>query len=193
GNLAAFDWSTEAAYQLGDFAGSRIRTYMLSASIGYTLACSVGKPRLAFGFDLASGDNDAQDDQTKTFHQLFPLGHAYLGWNDHVGRRNIRAFSMMVSTQPFSFLKMRLQAFDFKLQAQRDALYNAGGVPIRLDEAGQAGRDVGREIDAEVAFLVNSHMRLHIGMTYFFTGNFIKQTGPSANSRLFYLMVPVIF
>ena len=49
--------------------------------------------------DIASGDDDPTDGDLETFNQLFPLGHAYFGYIDVIGRQNIIDVSPTVSTK----------------------------------------------------------------------------------------------
>jgi hypothetical protein len=188
-----FDWSSEAAYQFGSFGGDGISAYMLSLEGGYTVAKLGVKPRVALGFDIASGDHAAADDRQQTFNQLFPLGHAFFGWADQVARQNIQALSLLLSAKPHQQLVCKLNAFKFFLDEKRDALYNASGVPSRRDPTGLAGKNIGAEVDAEVTINLNIHASLVLGYTRFMPGDFIKNTGPAKTHNLFYLMAPLRF
>lgn len=88
-NPKPWDADVEAAYQFGDFAGDDISAWMFATEGGYTFAGRPHTPRAFLGFDIASGDRDATDGALNTFNQLFPLGHAYLGYIDVIGRQNI--------------------------------------------------------------------------------------------------------
>jgi hypothetical protein len=194
GGARNLDWTSEAAYQFGDFGGDQIDAYMLSFEGGYTFAKLGIKPRVGLGFDVASGDKNPGDAHKQTFNQLFPLGHAFFGWADQVGRQNIRAWSLLLTAKPHKRLVVKLNGFKFDLDQRRDALYNAGGAPIRLSASGAAGYEAGHEIDAETAFTVNTHASVLIGYTRFVPGDFIKNSGALAKTHnLFYVMVPVKF
>ncbi len=193
GKANQFDWSTEVAYQGGTLGSNDIRAYMLTLSGGYTLKNSSVKPRIGFVYDIASGDSDPTDTEESTFNQLFPLGHAYLGWADQVGRRNIKSFSIQLSAKPSKFIVTKLNWFNFDLNKSTDAFYNAGGKAVRSDPTGAAGKDVGKEVDALVIFKPNPHASVHIGYAHFSPGKFIENTGSAESHNLFYVMVPVTF
>ena len=82
-----FDYEVENAYQFGHVGSGDVSAWMIATEGGYTLKAPL-TPRLWLGFDYASGDDGAGGD-VGTFNQLFPLGHAYFGYIDAVGRQNI--------------------------------------------------------------------------------------------------------
>lgn len=193
GKGGSFDWSTEAAYQFGKQSGNSISAYMLSINGGYSFKDHPAKPRIGVGWDMASGDNDPSDSKVNTFHQLFPLGHAFLGWADQVGRRNINAFTVQLSAKPSKNVVAKLNWFSFGLMEEKDALYNAGGKVSRQDITGASGRSVGNELDALVILKLNRHASLHMGYLHFKPGKFIRNTGSSESHNMVYLMLPVKF
>ena len=193
GNSRGFDWSTEAAYQSGSFGSDDISAFMVSLDGGYTLSKLPMKPRVGLGCDIASGDENPTDTKKQTFHQLFPLGHAYFGWADQVGRQNIRAISLLLTAKPHKRLVAKLNAFKFDLDEKRDALYNAGGGVVRRDATGAAGSDAGSEIDAALELTINVHVGIQLGFARFIPGDFIKKTGSSKTHTLLALSVPVKF
>ena len=87
--LTSLDYDLEGAYQTGSQQPLSIRAWMFASQFGWTLQSLSHNPRVFLGFDYASGDHDPNDNRIGTFDQLFPLGHAYLGAIDAVGRQNI--------------------------------------------------------------------------------------------------------
>jgi hypothetical protein len=73
-----------------------------------------------------------------------------------------------------------LQYHHFWLAESRDALYNAGGVPYRIDPTGAAGTDVGNEIDLVVNFHLTRYSDILVSYNKLFGGNFVEATaGPN--------------
>ena len=184
-------WEVEGAYQFG-FQNDRGRSLDLRAGM-FTVGCGRrfsewhGKPQIWFYYDWASGDEDPFDNRYTTFNQLFPLGHKYFGFIDLVARQNIRDPNAILKWSPHKRLALLLWYHRFFLAKKRDALYNAAGVPIRRDLTGQAGNDVGQEIDFLATVHVNPHTDVQIGYSYFFAGSFIEQTGFGGDVDFFYL------
>ena len=193
GSRGNWDWTNEAAYQFGKFGADNIQAYMISLESGYTFAKLPAQPRFGVGFDLASGDDDPADDKQQTFNQLFPTAHPFLGWADQVGRQNIQAMSLLLTLRPLKRVTLKLQGFDFNLNAQRDAHYNAAGAAVRRNSTGTVGKDLGTEFDTELTVNCCRHNSFVFGYARFMPGAFIKQTGPSQTHNLFYVMVPVRF
>ncbi len=189
-------WEIEAAYQFGeedagqDGPDQDVGAAMFTAGIGYDFAEQLPwKPSLSLYYDLATGDDDPDDGDAGTFDQLFPLAHAYLGFMDLVGRRNIEALSLRLTAQPHPRLKLALAGHHFALESKRDALYNAGGAPIRHDPTGRAGTEVGQELDLTATISLLDRVALQLGYSRFWGGNFIDATNPlgvSGNADFFY-------
>ena len=57
-----------------------------------------------------------------TFNQLFPLGHAYLGIMDFVGRQNVEAVSLGVVLTPWKRGRVSVQGHGFWRARVEDAL-----------------------------------------------------------------------
>jgi hypothetical protein len=70
---------------------------------------------------------------------------------------------------------------NFELASARDALFNAAGVPLRLDPTGAAGRQVGQELDIILNFHLATHSDLMVGYSKLFAGDFIKNTAANAD------------
>ncbi len=187
-----FDVDVEFSYQFGELGSADIRAWMAAAELGYTFSTSTLKPRLHLGFDYASGDDDPGDGDINTFNQLFPLGHAYFGQMDVVGRQNIIDASGGLSLRPTSTVTVRASAHFFWRASEDDALFNAGGAVVRPAGASDA-REVGQEIDFRVAWKADRHMTIEAGYSHFFAGDFIEDTGPDDDIDWFYLQATYRF
>ena len=186
------DFDVEAAYQLGDHEPRDIRAFMFASQLGYTLSNLPGVPRLAFGVDYASGDKDPSDAKLNTFNQLFPLGHAYLGYIDVVGRQNVVDLSQGFSFKPRSQFTIRLDGHFFWRANRNDALYNPGGGIVRNGDP-TLPRRVGSEIDWTFQFRANRHTAVTFGYSHFFPGPFIAESGPADSTDFGYAMIQYTF
>lgn len=187
-----FDYDIEAAYQFGDIGGLDIGAFMVASQFGYTFADCPAKPRLFIGFDYASGDDDPTDGDSGTFSQLFPLGHAYLGYIDVVGRQNIFDLSAGLSVKMWKKLNISLAGHLFWRAEVNDALYNAGAAAVRAGGAGTS-REVGGEIDLVVKYPLDRHTLLLVGYSHFFPGEFIEQTGSAKDIDFVYTAIQFTF
>ena len=196
GVVGTVSWEVEGGYQWGQHTEEgKQRSGFFTAVIGRGLSLP-GRPKIEAGLDWARGDRNSADGSRQTFVQLFPLAHAYLGYMDLVARQNILAVNLRATAQPTTKLSLQATVFDFNLDQATDALYNAGGAPIRRDTTGVAGKDVGREIDVQGKYQLTPRVDLMAGVSRFWGGRFIdatNQTGTKSNSSFIFTQLSLRF
>ena len=188
GKTAGFDYEAELAGQWGRWAGDTIQAWSWSIYGGYTFADVPWKPRLGAGFDWASGDEHPRDGKVGTFDQMFPLGHAWLGYLDLIGRQNITSVNVNLSAWAVpKKVKTAIAYHAFWPNANEDALYNPGGGVVRRDPTGHSGTEVGHELDVTLAWNIDCHQKVLLGWSHFWDSDFIIKTGSSEDADLFYV------
>jgi hypothetical protein len=183
-------WDVEGAYQVGDFSNRLVSAGMATAGVGYHFSKLPMQPEFWAYFDYASGSRNPLGTGTfATFNQLFPFGHYYFGFLDVVGRENIHDWNFQASVYPTKWITALVQYHVFRLDQATDALYGVTpGYPVlRRDPTGAAGTNVGQELDFLANFQLDRHNSVLVGYSKLFSGDFIRQTGPSVNPELFYL------
>ncbi|MHC4464424.1 MAG: alginate export family protein [Planctomycetota bacterium] len=174
GKRGSWDYETEAAAQFGTYAGDRVRAWMATVGGGYTFADVMWKPRAALLYDYASGDRDPTDGTHGTFNQHFPLGHAWLGYLDLVGRSNIHAIKTQLKVKPSQKVIAWADFHTFFADQDRDALYSAGGTPTRRAAGGAGSHTFGHELDLTVKYALNIHTAVLAGWAHMWPGGFIQ-------------------
>jgi hypothetical protein len=184
--LTGVDVEGETGWQYGD-AGSRdIEAWFAAVTAGYTWSDLALKPRAAVGYDIASGDDDPGDGTAGTFYQLFPLGHAYLGYLDVLGRQNITDFHQSISWWPVpGAVQVKIDHHLFHRAETADAAYNVGGGVLREGDAGTSS-DLGRELNLTLTWKLDRHTVLTAGYGRFWAGTFIEQSGSSEDIDFFH-------
>ncbi|GJM22751.1 MAG: alginate export family protein [Planctomycetota bacterium] len=196
GKSGQFDYEAELALQFGEFAGDQVEAQSISARAGWSEPDLPGSPRFGLDFDWASGDSDPTDSRQETFNQLFPLGHAYLGKLDLVGRQNIIDLQPNVAVSLDERTKLKLEQHFFRLEDRHDSLYNAGGGATLTDATGGAGTDVGRELDVILSHQLESlapHAQVVLGYSRFSPGEFVDTLGSQRHVELFYTQFTFTF
>jgi hypothetical protein len=197
-NPKPWDVDVEAAYQFGDFADGDVSAWMVATEGGYTFAEAALAPRVYVGFDVASGDDDPTDGDLETFNQLFPLGHAYFGYIDAIGRQNIIdlhpgiEFTLAKEKRHVKKLSLRTDYHLFWRYSEDDALYGVGGGIQRAD-TGTDARSVGSEVDVLLNWQIDRHLSAYFGYSHFFAGDFIDETGPSEDIDFVYAALAFTF
>jgi len=169
-----------------------IAAWFVAVELGYTWKDVTMKPRVYAGYDIASGDDDPLDGDAGTFNPLFPLGHAYFGYIDMIGRQNIEDFSQGISFWPVADkVQLKLDYHTFRRVEREDGVYNAGGALVATDP--WASSDVGSEFDLTLTVKVSRSTLLHAGASRFFTGDFFKTYGPAEDIDFAYASVQYTF
>jgi len=200
GELANFDYTLEAAGQLGDFRDPRAgapakrldqEAYMVVAQAGYTFVDAWGKPRLGVEYAHASGDSNPQDDKHETFDNLFPTNHKFYGYMDFFSLQNIHDTRGIFQLKPHPRLSLAIEGHAFWLADTHDSFYGASGV-ARGGTAATPGTGygvnpgynsfVGTELDVIGGFALTRFAQLEVGYGHFFVGDYI-QSSLSATTR----------
>jgi len=187
-------WDFEGMTQFGNYSNQQAVAGSITTGLGYRFVDVPTVPQFWLYWDRASGDPHPGSGGThRTFNQLFPWGHTYFGYLDLVGRKNINDISVQAVCYPARWVTAQAQFHVFRLVSARDALYNAGGVPIRVDPTGRAGTDVGQELDLTANFHVGTHQDVFVGFSHLFAGSFIRRSGPPVSPSLFYFQYSLKF
>ena len=179
-----FGAELETALQVGEVGQESVQAWMATLQLTRPFPDAPTAPSLLAIFDYASGD-DSPGGDVGTFNQLFPLGHAYLGIMDFVGRQNVEAVSLGVVLTPWKRGRVSVQGHGFWRARVEDALYNAGGGVVRSGSPGSP-RYTGTEIDAVVGHEFSDHLLIEGGGGYFLPGAFIEESGPSESMTFLY-------
>ena len=193
GACGDWDYEAELAAQFGTFASDRVRAWMGTAGGGYTFHDHAWQPRFGLLYDYASGDADPTDGTHETFNQHFPLGHAWLGYLDLVGRSNIHAIKAQLKVQPSKKITAWADFHTFYADQDKDALYSAGGAATRRSLTGTGTQMIGHELDLAMKVVLDPHAAMLLGHSYMWAGEFIDATGPSDDPSLFYAQIEYKF
>lgn len=193
-NEATWDLDLEFSGQTGsDAQDNDIQAFSFASLLGFKIKHDILK-KVFVGFDYATGDDAPFDDDTETFDQLFPLGHAYLGFADFIGRRNISALNVGANFKFSPKLSGRAAIHSFYKTEEEDAVYNAGGGVLRAGFAdGSGSSHIGNELDLTLNYLIKKGLAAQFGFVYFLTGDVIEETGSDANARFAYWQLNYTF
>ena len=132
------DYQVELSYQFRSTGAHNVSAWSFASQFGYS-PHDDKKVRLWAGLDWASGDSRAGG-RVGTFNQLFPLGHAYFGITDVIGRQNIIDLSAGASWKPIPALTLNTAWHHFRADDTADAIYNPGGGVVRPAGSYQAAK-----------------------------------------------------
>ncbi len=185
---AGFDTAVELARQFGHFGPQDVSAWGAYGILGYTPPALKLSPRFSVEYTYGSGNRNPADPTVRTFDQLFPTGHLYLGVADLVGWRNIKAARGGVELKPHAKLQLAVDVFSFWLASPQDHLYNAGGrIAARAPEGGVRDTHVGEELDITLVYKPAPYLTVGAGFGYLFPGKFLKRNTPGSATSFPYL------
>jgi hypothetical protein len=159
---------------MGDLGTRSISAWFVASDLTRSFTTVPLRPVVGVGLDYASGDSDPADDVAGTFHQLFPLGHAYAGYMDYLGRQNLVEARAVLTANPTSTIQTRGSLHHFMRASTDDAAYNVGGGVLK--ESWGDERAIGSEVDLTASYRANRHTRLEVGYGHFQPGHFLSRS-----------------
>ncbi|MCP4001382.1 MAG: alginate export family protein, partial [Gammaproteobacteria bacterium] len=139
--LPGVDVTFEQAWQFGQIeaqgvrSSKDIRAFAGAWGGGYTFTNVPWTPRIGYDFVYASGDSRRGSQvagttgslRNNTFSQLYPTGHARLGYIDFHGWQNIKDHQVHLSLKPTKKLMLKADYHMFSAAEKRDGWYTVGG------------------------------------------------------------------
>jgi hypothetical protein len=77
GKAEGWDYNLESLFQWGHFGSAEIRAWTVASDTGHTWNDAPLQPRLGLRANVASGDDDPNDDALETFNPLYPRGNYF--------------------------------------------------------------------------------------------------------------------
>jgi len=215
GNL---DFTNELAWQFGRMgdttaalngadpmkAGTRNLTINAWATrnwIGYTHYQSEYKPRLAFNFDYASGDGNANCSLTggnkaachsaNTFENFYPTNHIHMGYMDVQAWKNMLSPSANFQMRPTKDDHLEIWYTNLNLANARDNWYRGTQGVYVFSAVNNTKKHIGDEIDVTwTRMFADGKMAFQITGATLFSGGYIQQNlGTSANQTWGYAQI----
>lgn len=161
----------EGAFQTGLVGPARelelAGAFALKAT--YTLSSVWGTPYVLGEVSGASGDGTPGDGVDHTFNQLFPTGHAHLGYMDYVGWSNVVAAHGAIGFRPWG-ANVWLDVHHFRAWDPRGAWVAANGSVFVPADVSRTNGNMGTELDLSVTVPLFDFVSLAGNVSVFFPG-----------------------
>ena len=185
--LGPWDYNIAVANQSGRLGAAGIQAWGGYAEAGYTLD-HPRRPRFYAQYTIGSGDSDPNDGVVGGFVDVYPTAHAFYGYNDLVGWRNIQNLRLGAEFSGHGKLRLRLDYHSFRLLDANDGLYQvAGRLSVPAPTGGAEDKDVGDEINVTVQAPLTPILSLAGGVGHFFPGPFVEANSPGHGHTFSYL------
>lgn len=187
----AWDAELELATQFGEWGDETHRGTMVHSALGYR-AAGLNSSRFGVAYNFGSGDSDPADGTHGTFDNQYPLNHAFYGYMDFFSLQNLHNIEATFNTVLGGGLAVRVAYQGFWLvQEDTDSWYNAGAGVIRT-AAVDVDSKVGSEIDITLrGSFLQGQIALEGGYSRFLAGDYVGDTGLTADPNFFYLQTKI--
>lgn len=177
-SIGAFDYKLEGTQQDGSTTGQQG-----ILELGYTFD-SKAKPRIsAHGF-FAS----------EKYNPLYPTGHAYLGYADVFGRRNINGYWLQAKANVTESLMAQVDYHRFWRTTVNAAPYKVNGTTAIGAAAASSSKELAQEIDLTLRYQIDKHVSVTGGAAYVLPGQYLKAiTQDKYDPQHYYLSTEVKF
>jgi hypothetical protein len=193
-----FDAVNETIYQFGqmgdtggpDGAGYGNQKYLHINAwatrnwIGYTHYQWAWKPRLAFGFDYASGDGRANCTiggntgckTANTFENMYPTNHIHMGYMDVQAWKNMMGPSVNFQFRPSKDDHVEIWASSLYLANTKDNWYRATQGVYVYSRTDNTKRHIGDEVDVVWTHMfMDGLLSFQAAYGHIFAGDYIKE------------------
>jgi hypothetical protein len=199
-----WDVVQETAYQFGrsadgfgfdDQRNLAINAWASGTWLGYTWYNHRLKPRLAIGFDYASGDGDSNcvtpsgtlarscGGNANTFENFFPTNFLHVGYMLNGAWRNSVQPQINLQARPTARDHLEVWALRKYLASARDNWYRGSQGPLIFSRSDNSATHIGDELDVAWSHMfADGKLSLAVIYGHFFSGPYIRQQlGTSAD------------
>ncbi|MEM9445282.1 MAG: alginate export family protein [Verrucomicrobiota bacterium] len=175
GKQGAWDWNYEFIYQLGDFGNADISAWTVATINGYTFERLPWSPRVELSMNIASGDDDPNDNELNTFNPLFPK-LPYFEEASVLVPQNFFNVDPAVTLHPLKSLSVKLDWNLFWRLEDEEAVYSRGLRPLP-GTANQSGNFVAHVPSIYIKYQLNRYLAFDLTYSHFFAGGVITDAG----------------
>jgi len=178
------NYELEATYQSGRFNQLNISAYGISADVNYKFV-SRHNFIIGLGSNYMSGDKNKNDHQLNTFNSIF--SKPPFGLIAPIGLSNIVNINPYFKIDPTQKWNVYAGVYQMWRQSNQDGTYSpgAGGAletrPIPRLLSTSTKKQIGTLLVMESSYFVNSHLSFGFDASYFFKGQYVKETGKGKN------------
>ncbi|MDD5746788.1 MAG: alginate export family protein [Candidatus Omnitrophica bacterium] len=176
----------EIPYQFGETGDKDIKAYAFHFDLQQKFEME-WNPKLTVEVNLASGDDNASDNESNTFVPLYQSTHAPYGIMDLFKWQNMREFAAGVAVTPADKLQLTGGMNFFWLDNTRDAWVNSSGTTVKSATTSDVDSFVGTEVSLVGKYELTKEFQVEAGYAHFFTGTYIEDRGAHDDADWLYM------
>jgi len=168
------------AGQVGTWGLQNHGAYSVAAEAGYQFPSAGWKPWLRFGYHLASGDGNPNNNQHGTFFPVLPTARVYARY-PFFGDTNLQDIFGQLIVKPTNRLTLRGDVHSLRLADNNDLWYSGGGA-FNNSSFGYSGRPSGGKGDLATLVDLSADYQLSKSTAITLYGAYANGGGVVANS-----------
>jgi len=163
--------SAEAAVQAGKRQGKDLQAWAVAARYTYR-----PDPKLSLAVEGAAASGGSNPNRSFTFENALASNHPIYGLMDMQSWKNTQILSLYATYKPSASWTVDLGYHRFGLRDAADAWYGSSGTVNGglVDPTGRSGREVGQELDLQVAYNPTAKLGFLAGVSTFNPGRFVR-------------------
>ncbi|MEO5777317.1 MAG: alginate export family protein [Flavobacterium sp.] len=175
-----FNYEVEGTYQKGKFDDLKISAYGFSTDLNYLVAPSKNFI-VGFAANYTSGDKNPNDKNLNTYNSLF--SKPPFGLVAPIGLSNVANINPYIKINPTKKSNVYAGAYWLRRQSDQDGTYSpgAGGAletrPNPTLLFASTKKEIGSLLALESNYFVDNHLTFGFDASYFFAGDYVKETG----------------
>jgi len=165
-------------YQFGNFEGSSISAYYLSADAAFRIPVKGQSFIPALSLKYISGDRSPGDDVLNTYNMLF--SKPSFGLSIPIGATNLVDVGPSFEYQPLAKVRIIMSSHFMWRQSENDGIYTPGRIQTRPNSAQlfqSERKDIGQKLSLECWYLPDYSWNLYLELSHILPGMFVKETG----------------
>ncbi len=176
-----FNYELEATYQSGKFNKSKIHAYGISADLNYKM---IQKNNLIIGIgsNYMTGDKNKNDNQLNTYNILF--SKPQYGLTAPIGATNLVNINPYFKINPNKKNNIFFSSYFMWRQSIHDGTYSPTAVEVRpasTELVVSPKKSIGTLLAIESSYSLTRNLSFAVDVSYFFSGDYVKETGKGKN------------
>ena len=176
--------------QAGKRAGKDLQAWAMAARYTYRT-----NSKLTLAVEGAAASGGSNQNRSYTFENALASNHPIYGLMDMQSWKNTQILSLYATYKPSPMMTVDLGYHRFGLRDAADAWYGSSGTVNSglVDPTGRSGREVGQELDLQVAYNPTPKIGLLAGASVFNPGRFVRSIRGKNSTDLTWLFAQVSF
>jgi hypothetical protein len=170
-----------------------IKAYAFHANLSKDFNDFMWAPQMNIAYDEASGNKNPNGKHNNTFVPLYQTVHEPYGELDFFRWENMRNPEFNIIFSPTEKFRFTPQIDFFWLQSKNDSWYNSSGTVIRTVTKGDRSYYVGSEVSIRFYYDFTKGIKFETGYAHFFSGGYVKDTGPNDDADWIYSQLTLKF